>query len=285
MILLPIILLATAIAAVWVRRPRHLWAFPFAAFLATALAGGWIRPVALVSIALLAAVVLGYRRARGRRALVAATLALVLLSLLFGLRLVPGFEDVYLLEDVTRALDDDARVPRFSAEKPLVGLFLLLAFRERLIASVAALAGAARLAWPLVLFGPLAIYALALAAGAAELAPRAPLDGDTLALALVWLGRTAFFTVIAEEMLFRGVIQLQLARAFEARAGGRWLALGVASALFGLVHLAGGVAFAALATLAGLLYGYAFERTGRIEAAFAAHTVLNVGQALLLRVP
>jgi membrane protease YdiL (CAAX protease family) len=56
---------------------------------------------------------------------------------------------------------------------------------------------------------------------------------------------------------------------------GQWWALSVASVLFGLAHAGGGPIYVALATVAGAGYGWAYLRTGKIEASILTHFALN----------
>lgn len=87
-------------------------------------------------------------------------------------------------------------------------------------------------------------------------------------------------TCLAEELLFRGVVQRWLSRRWTPVAG--WL---VASALFGLVHLPASWAFAVGAFLAGLAYGAVYALTGRIWAAVLVHWALNLVHLLLFTYP
>jgi membrane protease YdiL (CAAX protease family) len=82
---------------------------------------------------------------------------------------------------------------------------------------------------------------------------------------------------LAKILLWTCVLEDALARSsfVATRPSLRWLPLLATSALFGLAHAGGGPTFVALAALAGLGYGYAFQLTGRIEAAIAVHLVLN----------
>lgn len=45
--------------------------------------------------------------------------------------------------------------------------------------------------------------------------------------------------------------------------------------LFGLVHFGGGIRYVVLATIAGVGYGLAFHRSGRIEMSMLAHFTVN----------
>jgi CAAX prenyl protease-like protein len=79
---------------------------------------------------------------------------------------------------------------------------------------------------------------------------------------------------IAEELAFRGFLLRRLiSHDFESVPFTRftWFALLVSSALFGALH--GGMWLAGI--LAGLLYGGAMIRTGRIGEAVAAHATTN----------
>jgi membrane protease YdiL (CAAX protease family) len=91
----------------------------------------------------------------------------------------------------------------------------------------------------------------------------------------LWMGVNLGFTCVAEEALFRGFIQAQLQRLWRNRPRGAWLALSVAAVLFGLAHAGGGPAYVALATVAGVGYGWVYLRTGCIEASILTHFALN----------
>jgi uncharacterized protein len=58
-----------------------------------------------------------------------------------------------------------------------------------------------------------------------------------------------------------------------------------ASVLFGVVHLGGGIAFALLATLAGLGYGAVYYWTGRLHYAVLLHFAVNAVHLLAFAAP
>jgi membrane protease YdiL (CAAX protease family) len=64
-----------------------------------------------------------------------------------------------------------------------------------------------------------------------------------------------------------------------------WCAIVMVSLLFGLAHLAGGWAYALVATVASVGYGWAYQRSGRIEVAIVAHFGLNLLHFGLLTYP
>ncbi|HIQ08249.1 MAG TPA: CPBP family intramembrane metalloprotease [Anaerolineaceae bacterium] len=86
------------------------------------------------------------------------------------------------------------------------------------------------------------------------------------------------FTGIPEELLFRGVFQNAFRRWFGEEGG-----LVVAAVVFGLSHLDNATpghpvpnaAYALMATLAGLAYGWVWRRSGKITAAALTHALVD----------
>jgi membrane protease YdiL (CAAX protease family) len=89
----------------------------------------------------------------------------------------------------------------------------------------------------------------------------------------------AVFAGVGEEMLFRGVMQ----PVFESWTGSVWLAIAMASALFGLAH-AITAAYLVLAALLGFYLGWLFHATGNLMTPVVAHAVYDfVALVVLLR--
>ena len=87
-------------------------------------------------------------------------------------------------------------------------------------------------------------------------------DGLLPAVSIVLMGP------LAEELIFRGVIQTRLARAMPA-----WIAVVLQAVLFGVTH--GTPIQMAYAFLIGLALGFLRSRTGSILPGFAAHAAFN----------
>jgi hypothetical protein len=85
-------------------------------------------------------------------------------------------------------------------------------------------------------------------------------------------------TALPEELLFRGLLQNVLARSF-----GSGIGLATASVIFGLAHLPD-PRYVVLATLAGLAYGFTYQRTGKITASAITHALVDSVWVLLLHV-
>lgn len=83
------------------------------------------------------------------------------------------------------------------------------------------------------------------------------------------------FVGIPEELLFRGVYQEAFSRFWSPRIG--WV---VGSVLFGLAHIVKHAPplnwrYALLATVAGLAYGWVYQRTGKLAAAAVTHGAVD----------
>ena len=93
-----------------------------------------------------------------------------------------------------------------------------------------------------------------------------------------WLIYNLIYTCVLEESFFRGILQNALIRGFNrtlAPATARAAGIAVAAVFFGLAHFGGGTTYVALATLAGVGYGLAYELTGRLHHAVLVHFGVN----------
>jgi membrane protease YdiL (CAAX protease family) len=279
-------LLGLAVLALWLggddRAPalrRDAWLLFLTASLVAALASGVIRPVGLVWVAAVAAATyaMGPRHAAGWRGYLAlVTFVAVAAGLAF--HRLPGFSNPRVIDAVRFRADAIPYSLYLNFDKALAGLFVLGWCQTRMVTGRewrAMLVGAAP--WAAGLIG--LIMVLSLAAGYVRFEPKFPPE------TWLWLVVNLGLTCLAEEALFRGFVQAQLQRAWQHFAAGRWLALGVAALLFGLAHAAGGATYVALATVAGLGYGWVYQRTGRIEASILTHFTLNTAHFLLFTYP
>lgn len=202
----------------------------------------------------------------------------VLVALIAAAHIAPGFNHILLLQDTRLSDSTGWSALRFSADKPSIGVFLLVAHRETLCRSIVELARTLSRVLPVIIAGCLPIYILALIIGFSTI------DITASMTLIVWMLRNLFFTVVAEEAFFRGFIQSRLQNAIPS-VHAQTFAIAISAAAFGSVHLYGGWQYGLLATLAGGMYAYAFHKTGRLEAAIVSHIALNTGHILLLSYP
>ncbi|MDM5093909.1 CPBP family intramembrane glutamic endopeptidase [Aeromonas rivipollensis] len=198
-------------------------------------------------------------------------LTLVLLwAMALTLHLVPGFDNLKVLDRVQAG---PASVPftlYLNLDKPLIFFGLLLAWP-------ALLGPGGTMRWR-----PLALPTLPLAALLITAWQLGALKPDVGLPHWWWLFafNNLVFTCVAEEALFRGFIQQGVASRSKP-----WLGLLVASLLFGAAHLAGGPLLVLFAALAGACYGLAFQLSGRLSVAILLHFLFNFAHLALFTYP
>ncbi|MCY1501762.1 CPBP intramembrane metalloprotease [compost metagenome] len=191
-------------------------------------------------------------------------------SVTLAAHLLPGFSPTPLGEAQKLSPDAPPYALRLSWDKLLVGMTLLAWWLGR----PAQPAPSPRLAWLAALATLLAVPLLALGLGLVGWQPKWP------ALIWEWLAVNLLVTVLAEELVFRGLLQPALVSRLGARNG-----ILLTAVLFGAVHLPFSPLFAVLAGLAGLGYGLAFHYSGRLSVAVALHLAVNLCHLLLLSYP
>ncbi len=268
-------LLTLALAALWARGPQRTGARAWAwlGLLGAASAAGWfhgiVQPAALVGLLGFGFATVGvYRPPADRRLRLLAHVGFVALAAALMTHLWPGFANPRVID--ARQFTPDALPFRLhlNFDKAALGL-LILAFGARLLGSWAEVRTMLVRLWPVALGTVAVLMGAALVSGYVRFAPKLPPE------TALWLWVNLCFTCVAEEALFRGYLQQQLAAAWQHRRHGAAAALGVAALAFGLAHAGGGPAYVVLSTVAGLGYGWAYLRTGRIEAAILTHFALN----------
>ena len=198
-------------------------------------------------------------------------LTLVLLwAVALTLHLVPGFDNLKVLDRVQAG---PASVPftlYLNLDKPLIFFGLLLAWP-------ALLGPGGTMRWR-----PLALLILPLAALLITAWQLGALKPDVGLPHWWWLFafNNLVFTCVAEEALFRGLIQQGVASRSKP-----WVGLLIASLLFGAAHLAGGPLLVLFAALAGACYGLAFLLSGRLSVAIAIHFLFNFAHLALFTYP
>ena len=269
-----------AVACLWL--PASIWGQPLWLILAAsagfiALISGQLTPLGLGLAALYLFIAYLFSRTTGAKKKW-LTLLLAALSVLFGAHLLPGFHNLQALNAVLVSADGLPFTIYLNLDKTLVALGLLGWCVPRL---------SRRQEWRQLLqvllsrslLFLLLIFILALASGKVHWDPKLP------SYTLLWMLTNLLFVCTAEEAFFRGFLQQQLALLWKNRPLQQALPLALASLVYGLSHFAGGPLYVAFVTLAGLGYGWVYQKTGCIEASILLHFALNAAHFLLFTYP
>ncbi|SHL86235.1 CPBP family intramembrane glutamic endopeptidase [Phytopseudomonas punonensis] len=191
-------------------------------------------------------------------------------SVLLAAHLLPGFTPWVIGEPQRISADAAPYLLRLSWDKLLVGC-TLLAWWLGLPASTAQ--------WPTFtaptfVMTLLTVPCLALLLGVVAWQPKLP---DVL---IPWLAINLCVAVLAEELLFRGLLQTRLVAWL-----GAWPGIVLTALLFGAVHIPFSPEFAIVAAAAGLGYGVAMQASGRLIVAIALHGLVNLLHFTLLSYP
>jgi len=216
--------------------------------------------------------------------------ALALSCLALALHLPPGIANPLLVDQMRLSVDSLPYTLYANFDKGWAGFCLLLALlprqREQLaIQPATATSGQAPRWLPSHTDWLLVVLTIGLSLGLAWLLGLIRFDAKLPEFLLLFMFCNLLLTCVAEEAFFRGVLQQGL-HGFCARRGYHvgWAVL-VAATCFGLAHLAGGWAYALVATVAGLGYGWLYQQTGRLQAAILLHFALNLTHLLAFSYP
>lgn len=272
---LPFALLLGAVLSLWVRRDLALWVLALSVIVAHYT--GALDFAAPLWIALLGVIAYLYASRTGMQK-VALGLVFLLYAVALGLLLIPGFPRTVLVEHLVLspgAMPYDLSV---GFAKVVTGIFILAFMHDR-VRSWRELGSVLVRVAPVFLATAFVVMVLALALGYVKFAPKWSL------LFFTWGLINLFFTCLSEEAFFRGFLQREIAQMGSNPKVSGILAVAIASLLFGLVHLGGGWKYALAATLAGVGYGIAYQRTQRIEGSMAVHFGVNALHFLFFTYP
>jgi hypothetical protein len=277
--------LLLSIFGLWVG--RFVWMGLLALAVIAGYAAGVLQGLAIVWIAALAGVCFGYDRARrlpagtGKRrlALGFSALGILILALLLGMHLLPGFQNFLALDEVVLSSGAAPYTLYLNFDKTVVGIFILGLCHQPLLRRPGQWAEAVRRAAPIV-----PIHIALVAAGAAAIG-YLTWQPKWVPIFAIWAPVNLFFVCLSEEAVFRGFIQRELSVALRGTRAGSVIAVVVSATLFGLAHFGGGVSYVILATAAGLGYAIVYQRTRSIEMSMLAHFSLNTAHFLLFTYP
>ena len=96
---------------------------------------------------------------------------------------------------------------------------------------------------------------------------------------ILFILNNLLLTCVAEEVFFRGFLQKNLFEFFnnnlKMKQSAQMFSILIASLAFGYFHLYSGILMAIFAFIAGIGYGYAYQRSWKLESAILVHFGLN----------
>ncbi|MEH6728985.1 MAG: CPBP family intramembrane glutamic endopeptidase [Pseudoalteromonas distincta] len=243
---------------------------------------GYINLYALLSTGLY--VVLYYCVLNARWAIIRAILSTVFIisSLALALHWVPGFNNLPIVIDERITSDAIAFTLYANFDKAMAGLFLCAYFysNKKALKADSNKAGPLNVKQPIfiIIATVLASLTAALTLGLVSFNPKVP------NFWLAFIAINLLFTCVAEEALFRGLLQTKLSQIITSTRPAL-LAPIMTAAVFALAHFAGGFNYVLVSFIAGLGYGYIFYKTQRLEWGIMCHWLVNVCHFFLFTYP
>lgn len=190
----------------------------------------------------------------------------------------PGFNNVHVLDKIKISPDGIPFSLYLNFDKTSVGI-IILGFLHQRITKKSEWIKMIRATLPMAGLLIFILLCCSFLFNYVRFEPKLP---DSL---LIWSCTNLLFVCTAEEGFFRGFIQKYLCVALQRFKYGNFVAIVIASILFGLAHYPGGSLYVLLATIAGLGYGFIYFRTKRIEASIITHFSLNLIHFLFFTYP
>jgi membrane protease YdiL (CAAX protease family) len=203
-------------------------------------------------------------------------LPIFLIALAFETHNIPGFKNLLIWHKIQFTPDAIPFTLYWNFDKTMVGV-IILGVTLNLAHSLQSwkdLLPKVIIRLPLVIF---IILILTLSFGYSKFEPKLPHN------LWLWVISNLLFTCVAEEGLFRGFFQQTLQQLKFCYSS--YVAILIPAITFGLMHYAGGIKYIILASVAGVLYGWVYKVTQRIEASILTHFLLNLTHILLFTYP
>jgi hypothetical protein len=252
------------------------WGIAFLAYI-MALISGQITILGIAWLILTAAFLFLATRYLSGDKQVVAHIGFIVCSILLFIHMLPGFHNWRIFDKVKFSADAAPFTMYLNLDKPFVGLILFTFLGSALhMGKIRANALLKAIAIPLI-----SIIAICLGLGLAmhfiKWEPKFPQG------AWIWMLNNLLLVAVSEEALFRGYFQgFWGKRLFKNKRP--YIPLVVSAFLFGISHTTGGPALMLLAFIAGIGYGYAYQKGG-ILASVLTHFGFNVLHLLLFTYP
>jgi uncharacterized protein len=273
------LLLLLSILSLWIKQEIKIWGTITAASMVCGVISDRIDIIGIISIVILCLLYHTVHRINLILFIrVTSGVLAVTLSVMLAAHLIPGFNNWKIVNKVSLTETSLPYSMYLNMDKTLVGLAILgLGFP--LIKSLKEWGSVLRPTLPIFLVG------LIILASASQAFGYTHWDFKFPDLFFVWALINLIFTCVSEEAFFRGFLQKNLFKILQKYKYGNILSLIIVSILFGLAHFAGGFKYVILSTIAGIIYGYAYQKTQRIEASILCHFGVNTFHFIFLTYP
>jgi CAAX protease family protein len=201
-----------------------------------------------------------------------------ILAIIFFVHAVPGMINIKVIDHAVLSYHGAPFTMYLNLDKPLVGLFILF-FGQRLIQTGEQWKKTLWMSIPIAIVGFIVILGLAFILGYVNFDPKFN------SVFFLWAISNLLLTAVTEEALCRGFVLHYLDTYAIRFKYGQSVSLLIVSIFFGALHYAGGWKYILLATVAGIVYGYIYQKTKRIEASILTHFLLNTLHFLLFTYP
>jgi len=202
----------------------------------------------------------------------------ILFSLPFALHIVPGVHNFLVVLDYHLTTDSVPYSLYLNFDKPLIGFFIVW-FSAPWVMINGSWKRIVKQTFLLSLFAIIFLMVIALLLGFTRFEPKFD------KLFLIWAPVNLLFVCVAEEAFFRGYLLRYCDRFLASVSGGQWISLFFISFLFGLAHYPGGLMYVLLAMIAGLFYGYIYQKTKSLTASIMSHFSVNLVHFLFFTYP
>lgn len=203
---------------------------------------------------------------------ISLTLLLVIFSIGLSIHMIPGFNNLRLLDNIVISSNTIPYTLWLNFDKPLIAIGFLWIFSERDQKDIFESLKTLVLIFPLSL---LILMMLSFLLGYVHFEPKFP------DIFLVWSFKVLFLTCFAEECLFRGFLW----KLFNSFIKNPYVVLCFTSFFFGLAHFQGGWKYILLSTIAGFFYGFIYLKTKRIGFSISLHFLINTAHILFFSYP
>ena len=273
------LLLLISILSLWIKQETKIWGTIMAASLVCGVISDRIDIIGIIAIAIL---YLLYHTSNNVNLMllirVLSAVLAIILSVMLTAHLIPGFNNWQIVDNVSLTETSLPYSMYLNMDKTLIGL-AILSVGFPLINRLKEWGSVLRSTLPIFLAG------LIILASASQIFGYTQWDFKLPDLFFVWALKNLIFTCVSEEAFFRGFLQRNLFKMLQEYKYGNILSLATVSILFGLAHFAGGFKYVILASMAGIAYGYAYQKTQRIEASILCHFGVNTFHFIFLTYP